>query len=263
MASFDEAIPPGEVGYLTATLKTSTLRGKVGRGITVHSNDPVQPRLSLTIRAVILGSVVMLPHERILVSNHPARRSRNQVVVRQDPTEVGELVISDLQTSAPWLEATASRVEENIPAEGGLPGRRPGDWVIRVERTGVGIEYGRRQERLSFGTGLKRQPRVELPISVDIRPPVLLSTNRVELKPAQDGGSSSATLLVSVPRGFPASELRASAEPEGLSVELEPSGERHFKARLSWTGEELDKGSLIFTLGTDRYTVPVLHAAAE
>lgn len=262
MASFDEVIPPGEAGYVTAKLITDKLRGSVGRGITVYTDDPNVSRTLLTVRATIRTSVIVLPHETVMFGNDlPATRSRSRVIVRKDPMESGDVRISGLETSVPWLKATATRLEEPRPAGGGLPAAVPGDWLIQLA-VDAPEEYGQSQQSLRFRTGLERQPEVRLPVIVRLRPPVHVNPMKLELPPATDGEPSTATLLVAVRRGLDAELLEFEAMPPTLGVELEPTGGRYFKAHVSWSEGDLPDGAIVFKVGSEHYRVPVVSASA-
>jgi len=250
------------VGYLSASLHTDKLRGSVARGITVQSNDTSQPRVHLTIRAMILGSVLMLPHESMTISDPPQRNTRNRLLVRKEPTESGELKISDLRASASWLRLSAERIEEARPAEGGLPAALPGDWLLQAELEGD-VDYGRLRENMTFKTGLTRQPEITVPVLVTLRPPLHLSVNQVEL-PQPDGGEpSTATVVISVRRGLDPATLTARAVPEALQVSLEPSGgDRFYKAHVSWDGGDISGGGIEFSVGGKQMNLPVVPLPA-
>ena len=79
--------------------------------------------------------------------------------------------------------------------------------------------------------------------------------------PPAEGKPSSATLLVSVRRGLTPSELEVIAEPEVLSVELESTGDRFYKAHVSWKEGELTEGAVVFRIGGEQLRVPVTPAA--
>ena len=248
------------MGYVTASLHTGTLRGKVSRGITVHTNDSTQPKLRLVIRAEIITAVILAPHESMTFTNADPRHNRTRLLARRAPTESGELQISDLNVSASWLSAEATRIEEERPAGEGLPAARPGDWLLEIHVTGP-LQYERRREELKFKTGLERQPEMTIPVVLALRPPVNLSVEKLELLPPAEGKPSSATLLVSVRRGLSVSDLQVVAEPEVLSVRLEPTGGRFYKAHVSWKDGELTEGAVVFRIGEEQLRVPVTPAA--
>jgi len=251
------------VGYLTTTLRTEKLKGQVGKGISVYSNDPETPHLRLTVRATVLGSVLVLPREYMSVGGRMMRAGNSMVLVRQDPTESGELKISDLKTSAPWLTAEAQKLEQKRPPSDGLPIGQPGDYLLEVK---VGerpeISKSRIRAEVSFKTGLKRQPVVSIPVTVDLRPPVNLSTERLLLTPPAEGQIAEETVLVTVRPGLDPNRLEAKADPGSLKVELKPAGPRRFKAHVYWDGGALERGTITFKVGAERHTLPVHSAAA-
>jgi hypothetical protein len=251
------------VGHITATLRTEKLKGKVGKGITVYSNDPETPTLRLSLRAVVLGSVVVLPREYIMIGGPSMSRGQSKVLVRQDPLETGTLEIKELRTSVPWLKAEATRLEQDRPPLDGLPLGRTGDYLVEVEVDGEPeTRGGRARAELTFKTGLKRQPQVAIPITVDLRPPVSLSTEKLILTPPATGEITESTVLVTVRPGLDPNRLQAEAAPESLKVELKPAGPRRFKAHVSWDGGKLEQGEITFRVGTEKYKLPVQGVGA-
>jgi hypothetical protein len=65
------------------------------------------------------------------------------------------------------------------------------------------------------------------------------------------------TVFVSVRKGLDPGLLRATAEPDGLAVELESSTDRLFKLQVSWTGGALDGAAIRLTVGEDSVRLPV------
>ncbi len=255
-------IPPGRWGHIQATLDTAKLKGSIGRGLTVYTDDPAAPKLFLTVRALVLGSVNVFPHESIQLSNRGVRHPRQQLLVRKEPSESGELVIEDLSPSVSWLSATAERLEQPRAPGAGLPTGQPGDWLLTVEPAGS-APFGRRRETVEFGTGLDRQPRVSIAVLVDLQPPVRISTDRLVLPQPTEGAAARETLLLTVRRGLDPSALVVEAVPESLELELEPSGQRAFKLHVGWSGSERPEGTIIFRVGTESYRLPVGPSAGD
>jgi hypothetical protein len=61
VASFDKKIAPGAKGKIHAELDTIDFQGPVAKTITVLSNDPTNPRLTLTIKAKIQPHIAVAP----------------------------------------------------------------------------------------------------------------------------------------------------------------------------------------------------------
>jgi hypothetical protein len=246
------------VGYLTASLNTAKLRGKIGKGISVYTNDPNTSHVRLALRAVVLGSVAVLPREHIMIGGPADRSGGSKVLVRQDPTETGELQISDLQASLPWLSAEAHRLEDPMAAAGGLPKGEAGDWLLEVKIADRSqARTGHARAELHFKTGLKRQPEVSIPITVDLRPPVNLSVPRLVFEKPAEGEVAEKTILATVRRGLDANKLEVETGTPSIVAELEPSGPRRFKVHFTWTGGELKDASILFKVGSESHHLPV------
>lgn len=258
MASFDEVIPPGQVGHIDAQLDTHKLHGSVGRGLTVYTDDPQSPKVFLTVRATVVGGVVVLPRETISVRRLADHQVIPGVLIRRDVGETGRLEIGKVATSAPWLVATAERLTEAKPAEGGLPAGKPGDWLVTV-RADPSTPYGQHRETLRIVTGLERQPEVTIPVLVLARAPVRLSADQVAFPPtAQQAGPERQTVLLTVRRDLDPSDLRVETDPELLRVELERSGQRGYKVHVSWLGDDRPHGAITFRVGQESYELPVV-----
>lgn len=61
VASFDAKIAPGASGKIHAEVDTIDFAGPIAKTITVLSNDPTTPRLTLTIKATVLPQVEVHP----------------------------------------------------------------------------------------------------------------------------------------------------------------------------------------------------------
>jgi hypothetical protein len=256
VTSFDEVIPPGQVGQIAAKLDTVSLHGEIGRGITVRTDDPARPSLFLTVRARVVGGVRVQPEEGLQLQNADGRPARASAVVSRDPGEPGDVAVHDVRLSVPWLRAEVERVTEPRPAADGAPGARPGDWVIQVAPDPT-APYGRSRAELRFATGLAGQREVALPVLVFIEPPVRLSTDRLGLSGGAGAPASSETVLLTVRRGLDPAALEIETRPDSLRVRLEPSGPRAFKLHVEWQGAGEPRGEILFRVGSESYALPV------
>ena len=113
-----------------------------------------------------------------------------------------------------------------------------------------------------FETGLKRQPKVSLPVVIDYSPIVTLSDRDVVLEP-DENGESTRTVLVSVRKGEDSKRLEVTASPAELFAEVEPSGSRGFKLILNWGGAAGGQGVVTFALDGETVELPVTKVAAK
>lgn len=267
MASFDEVIPPGQAGKLRATIRTGDLRGPMDRGITITTDDPSQSAVYLGFHLDVIGSVVLLPRGAFdLRMRRVARELVSRVLVRRDPGETGTLAIRDVTASAPWLTVRSWRVEAASAGEEGAPSVEPGDWWIEVAALGEPPQ-GAKLERVTFSTGLPREPVVEIPVHIAVPPPLFTSVDRLVLPAPGAEGHSSGTLLISVRADLGSETLSIVADPP-FRVALEGAGQRRYRAVVTWSpppsGSEpaARQGTIVLRVGAVSRSVEVLVEGA-
>lgn len=259
MASYDEVIPPGQAGKVTAQLKTENYRGTVEKLITVTTNDPANASLTLRLKATIVGSVEVLPRPGAAFPSGMGWDYSGTLIVRKDPTESGDLQVQELATSVPWLVAKARKVESTIPAAGGMPEARPGDYLLEISvaedapRTAGGFQ-------ITFKTGLAREPSVTVPVSVVLQTPMRIMPSPLYLPPPDAGKGTQGILSAMLRPGLGKEKLTAEASPASFRVSLEPDGTRKYRALVTWlpAGENPPtEGNIVFRVGEESQTVLV------
>ena len=256
LADFDDAIAPGQVGYVRAVLDTTELLGPVTKGIVVNTSDPDRRQILLTLKAIVVGSVALLPQPLIYIRKRPGQSYVGRLLIRQEPGESGTLAISDVTTSVPYLTASVVQLSQNRPRGDGLPEGRPGDWVLEVRFRDDEPVYGRLRDQVRFRTGLSRQPEVAVVVESKFDTPINLSTGKLVLASVGDGRAEG-TLFASVRHGLDPGSLRVDAEPAGIEVAVEPATERMYKVEVRWPGGALTNATLTFRIGDDVVRVPV------
>jgi len=256
LVEFDESIAPGQAGYVRAVLETTDLLGPVTKGIVVRTNDPDRRQILLTLKAIVVGSVALLPQPQIYIRKRPGQSYVGRLLIRQEPGETGTLAISDVSTSAPYLTAKVEQLSQIRLRGDGLPAGRPGDWLLEVRFRDDEPVYGRLREQVRFRTGLSRQPEVTVAVESKFDTPINLSTGKLVLVSVGDGRAEG-TLFASVRHGLDPAKLRVDAEPAGIEVAMQPATERMFKVEVAWPGGTLANASLTFRIGDDKVRVPV------
>jgi hypothetical protein len=268
VASYDEAIPPGQAGKITATLKTEAARGPIEKSITVTSNDDSRGPVNLRLRAQVVGSVEFLPRAGLLLPAGAQWEWSAKLLVRKDETEKGELKISDVTASVPWLKATATPVTEPLPAAEGLPLAFPGDWIMSVEVTDEApkVQGG---FQVKFKTGLTREPEATLPVSVVIQHPMRAVPLALQLQAPPAGGEVSGTVTLSLRPGLDKEVPTATVSPDAFTVRLEPAGHRKYAVRVGWRPDPAApestprQGAVILKAADQQLTVQVRVSEAR
>jgi hypothetical protein len=250
------------VGKLDVTLKTQGLRGKVGRRVTLTTNDPEREKSFLTIQANITGSIVMLPHSKMSVGSGRGRNQVNRVIVRKDPTEEGELVVSGFQADQEWLLLTARKVETEEPGTGGFPTALPGDWILELALDESAPE-GHTRANVGFSTGLPREPQVKVPVQVSVLAPVNIRPKSLLVSPAASGEGLQGEVMAVLRAGLSPEELEIDSTPEVVKVEKEKTGARHFRVRATLPESAMaDNPKLVVRVGEGwRIEIPIVTGA--
>lgn len=230
----------------------------MARTIAVDTNDPTRPHVTLTVRVSVLASVMVLPRESVHLTNLRRGMERASLIIRRDPSESGEVALSGVQSSAEWISARVRRLDTPEAVAEGLPHSVPGDWLLEIDLTAA-PPYGRSQQKVRFKTGLPRQPEVELPLLVDLRPPVNLPSDRLLLPAAAEGEVATHTLSFSLRNGVDPSGLSVEGEPETLDVEVDRSGPRGWQALVRWPEDGRQEGRITFRAGDETQSLPVIR----
>jgi hypothetical protein len=206
--------------------------------VTVTHDDPSQGPIQLNVQANIVGSVEILPFPSLQL----ARRRRGfdkpaLLIVRKDSTEQGTLNFEGLTSSVPWIKVSARTVTAQEPAVEGLPAALPGDVVLSVQAQ-ADAPIGNHTENLTFMTGLAREPKVTVPVTVYVQGPVTLQPTELILTPAADAtNSASGQVLAALREDVDVKSVTASADSNAFSVRIDPSGAQAFRLLVDWTGK--------------------------
>ena len=251
------------MGKIDVTLKTKGLRGQVGRRVTLTTNDPEREKSFLTVQANIAGSVVTLPHSTMSVGSGRGRNQANRLILRKDPTEEGELVVSSLRTQHEWLRPTVRKVETEEPGTDGFPTALPGDWVLEVALD-ESAPAGSFRANIDFSTGLPREPEFHVPVQVSVIPAVAIRPRSLLVSPAASGTGLEGEVMAVMRAGLNPEELEIESTSETVRFEKSQTGPRHFRLRATLPESALaDDPKLIVRVGDAwRFEIPIVTGSS-
>jgi hypothetical protein len=202
---------------------------------------------------------VLLPHHELTVGSARGRNERKRLIVRKDPTEEGELVLSDVKTQQDWLRPTVRRVETEEPGEGRFPTALPGDWILEVELD-KSAPPGSMRTPIEFATGLTREPKVTVLVQVSIIPAVTVRPKSLLVSPAASGEGLVGEIAAVVRAGLNPDELVIEANSDAVDLEKEKTGPRHFRIHATMPESALgDDLKLVARVGSEgEVEVPIL-----
>lgn len=164
VASFDARIPPGGVGKIHAEIDTVDFAGPIAKTITVLSNDPVQPRVTLTIKAKVEPQIVANPgYARfVFVQNQAATTVKQWLWTDNFP----DLKILAVKSPYKFIDATfrLATAEERRPE---IP--TPSQWIVETT-IHSDAEIGALRDFLVVETNHPKQKELRLAITGFVRP---------------------------------------------------------------------------------------------
>ena len=205
-----------------------------GKGVSITTNDPSVATVQVVVRARVVGSVLMLPGFKAMLSNRQVETRETHFLVRKEPGEMGTLRVTEAVASAPWVDLEFRKLTEQYPSKRGIPAGWPGDWVI-IAKLKKGAPAGNSQATIQFKTDLPREPLVTLNLSVNVLPPINLNSQDLRLVAGQPQ-----MVLASLRRDLEPQPVTLSG-PEGLTARAENGRGRFLKFHLDWSGEPPDE----------------------
>ena len=238
MASFDEVVPPGKAASIKASVHTANFKGPIAKQVTVTHDDKSQGPITLNMAANIVGSVEILPFPALQL----ARRRRGfatpaLLLVRKDASEQGTMAFAELAASVPWLKIGSRKVTAAEPPVEGLPAAQAGDIVISVQAADS-APVGSHVERLTFKTGLKREPLITVPVTVFVQPPLAVQSAELILNVTPNAaGTATGQVLGTIREDVDPKTVTVSADNPAFSPRFEPAGSQAFRVIVDWSGK--------------------------
>jgi hypothetical protein len=260
VASFDEVVPPGQAGTIKASIHTQNYKGSIGKAITVTHDDKSQGPISVSVLAKIVGSVDVLPFPALQIGRRPRGfDTPARLIVRKDPTEEAVLAIDDLVSSVSWLKVTSRKVEADEPAVEGLPAAKPGDVVLSIQA--IAAPIGTNVESVSFKTGLSREPKVTIPVTVNVQPLVTLQPNDLILNPNPDNPQiATGQVLAALRDDLDPKTVSVTSESKAFVVHVDPPEAKAFRVTVDWSGKgkhAATESTIKIHIGKETVNVPV------
>lgn len=179
-------IPPGGEGKVEVKVHTAGRSGKLSKTVTVETDDPAEPRVTLTVNANVVVDLDLEVPTVVLPVKVGEEQVRLVKVLAKDPARVqlGE-VHSDLK------EVTARLVRET---ENGVP-------VHKLEVKAKPRTIGQLAGRVTVKVLQPRQVELALAVNVQATGDISIQPTRLTLMAPQTGGPVTGTITLKADKG--------------------------------------------------------------
>jgi hypothetical protein len=217
VADFDRTIAPGETGKVHATLDSSTFDGPISKTITVLTNDPVNPKLQLAIKAEVQPYLFIQPgYARFVQAQQSEPGSVTQILFT---TTFDDLKILEVESPYPFLTVTYREAKkEDEPRSQGV-GRQ---WVVDLTLDYSKAPVGTLAEYVTIRTNHPSQAVLKLPISGFVRPMIAVTPTEADFGEIKLEEEQKASMLI---RSFATEEVQVTAaetDVPGVQLSVEP-----------------------------------------
>ncbi len=181
VASYDKSIAAGASGQITAVLSTGVFTGPIAKTVTVFTNDSLNPKIQLVIKAVIEPRVEVEPgYARFILVEGSGTESSVQTLHTADGPD---LEILSVRSPYPFVKASYRRVEADSREGSNLSDQSQDGslWEIRLTLDGNRAPVGPLADYVEVETNHPRQRVVKIPVSGFVRPEVSVTPRVVEL----------------------------------------------------------------------------------
>jgi hypothetical protein len=216
-------------------MHTKNLKGAIGKGITVHHDDATQGAILLSLKANVIGSVEIYPYPTLTIAPRMKGFSTPAfLLVRRDASESGVLSVEELKASVPWVKVSMRKVSSPEPPTEGLPAAVAGDVILSVQLDHPPVGYSGQQ--ITFKTGLAREAEYSIPVTVNVRAPLVLQPGELVLQPtAETPDTATGQVLAAVREDLDPKTLVVTSDDAAFVARVENPGDRAFRLIVAWT----------------------------
>jgi hypothetical protein len=146
-----QVIPAGGEGAISATFDTHRFFGEKAKTITVYSNDPIQPRTTLTLQGEIVVEVAAMPPQLYLGRVRKGQNVAGEVEVLYDANKA--LDLTKVENSHPAVSVQVEELEKD-----GKKGKR------LVVTLAEGVPLGPLNDQIIVTTTSEKRPTLTIPV---------------------------------------------------------------------------------------------------
>lgn len=256
VADFDKTIAPGETGSVRAVLDTMTFDGPISKSITVYTNDPVNPKLQLAVKAEVQPYLFMQPGYARFVQAQKSEPGRVKQIVYT--TTFDDLQITRVESPYPFLDVTYRKATEaDEPREHAVGPQ----WILEMT-----LDYGRAPvgtlaDYVTIHTNHPSQPIAKLPISGFVRPLIAVTPTAADFGEIEVSEPQNASMLI---HSFAPENVQVTAaetDVPGVELEVTPIEEGKKYALSVTLSPEMPKGRFDGTIKvkTDSPKTPLIE----
>ena len=202
-----EIIPPGGEGTISTTFDTSRFFGEKARTITVYSNDPIQPLVTLTLQGEVVTEVAAMPPQLYLGRVRKGQKITKEVEVLYNANQA--LAIIKVENTHPAVGVRVEELEKN-----GKKGKR---LVVTLAED---VPLGRLNDQIIVTTTSTKRPTLTIPVFGSIEGDLLVLPSQVSFGVLRKGETKVKEISIQNRGPKPVRILRVQPPSTDITTEL-------------------------------------------
>ncbi len=202
-----DVLQPGQSTELVVTFDSKNFTGPQHKSIRIHSNDPAEPIITMSVTSYVFAPLVFIPQWKVV--GFGAGRT----------TEIKEQTIRVIAQEAETLELAVTRVNSQLfevsyePSSPDTPNRMVVTFKVKED-----APPGVFREIISFKTNLAEAPTFDIEATGDIHADVSLFPERHNFRYVTRGQELSRVFFLKKPRNMPLEISKTSLDLPGFEV---------------------------------------------
>lgn len=216
VADYDKVIAPGATGEVRTKVDTTAMAGPIAKAVTVYTDDPANPRIVLTIKALVQPFLGLSPgYARFTSAVHGDRDQKSPQILWAD--DFKDLQVLKVESPKAWIE-TSYREATDTERQKGIEGKQ---WRIDVTLA-KNAPIGPIADQIVVTTNDPKQKIIEIPVSGFVRPMVAVTPPSVNFNKVDPTKEQKWGLLVRNFGSTPLEIQKVHSSVAGLKVDVEP-----------------------------------------
>lgn len=164
MASFDKAVPPGQEGKITLSVKTDNMSGKFNKSATIQSNDPKNPTMRIKLSGEIKQYISVTPSSRLYLTGF-----EGEVITKS-------VNITNNEDTPLKITKVTSDIDEKVDYElKTLVNEKEYELTVKNAKDLQGISRG----TITLTTTSEKKPTLEIKVSINLRGELVVSPTAI------------------------------------------------------------------------------------
>ena len=233
VAQFDRTIAPGKEGTINAVVDTTRFSGRISKGLTVKTNDPAHPLVSLQIMGEVKAFVDVLPAWRASFTTDQGKAAQ-QILYIKNMDPAFPLDVTGAISDNPNVDVKMQKIHDNEADAG------KGEFRLVLDLT-PDAPIGPVAGTVTVTTTHKRQRTVEISLDGRVNGPIVYFPQTIVMYKDKDrtprlGG----TIVLQTRPDLPPLQI-GGAEADDAKMQVQQIGEAvngSLRFALTWTDPE-------------------------